>query len=212
MARSTDDAAGQVPVQGQTTELRGIGASINCRNSRLAPAARYAFASAGRWGRCDRLASWLLLGGLLPAIGLQLVRPGRSRDRRHPGRLAGMTVSLHHSGIDSHDLAAQARFWCRVLNWEVLSEREREVVIGPGRECVRRNLFHAWHAWEDGRPRLPFRWRTSFDEPTRYGVVASDLTHPTPSCRHRRDATVMEVHLTLTDGEIISLSAGAASR
>jgi predicted enzyme related to lactoylglutathione lyase len=32
--------------------------------------------------------------------------------------------------IDSYDLPAQARFWAQVLNWRILSEREREVVIG----------------------------------------------------------------------------------
>jgi hypothetical protein len=42
-----------------------------------------------------------------------------------------VTVSLHHIVIDSHDLPAQARFWARVLDWRILSEREREVVIGP---------------------------------------------------------------------------------
>ncbi len=41
-----------------------------------------------------------------------------------------MTVSLHHIVIDARDLAAQARFWARVLDWRILSEREREVVIG----------------------------------------------------------------------------------
>ncbi|MBB4754098.1 VOC family protein [Actinoplanes lobatus] len=41
-----------------------------------------------------------------------------------------MTVSLHHIVIDAHDLPAQARFWAQVLNWRILSEREREVVIG----------------------------------------------------------------------------------
>ena len=46
------------------------------------------------------------------------------------GTLTGVTVSLHHIVIDAHDLAAQARFWAQVLNWKVLSEREREVVIG----------------------------------------------------------------------------------
>jgi hypothetical protein len=44
---------------------------------------------------------------------------------------AYMTGSLHHTVIDSHDLAAQARFWCHVLHWRILSERPREVVIGP---------------------------------------------------------------------------------
>jgi predicted enzyme related to lactoylglutathione lyase len=42
-----------------------------------------------------------------------------------------MTVSLHHIVIDSHDLPAQARFWTQVLDWKVLSERAREIVIGP---------------------------------------------------------------------------------
>ena len=42
-----------------------------------------------------------------------------------------MTVSLHHIVIDAHDLTAQARFWSQVLDWTILSEREREVVIGP---------------------------------------------------------------------------------
>jgi predicted enzyme related to lactoylglutathione lyase len=41
-----------------------------------------------------------------------------------------VTVSLHHIVIDSYDLPAQARFWAQVLNWRILSEREREVVIG----------------------------------------------------------------------------------
>jgi predicted enzyme related to lactoylglutathione lyase len=47
-----------------------------------------------------------------------------------PGTLAGMAVSLHHVVIDAHDLPAMARFWAQVLGWQILSEREREVVIG----------------------------------------------------------------------------------
>jgi|SRR3954470_4289697 predicted enzyme related to lactoylglutathione lyase len=46
-----------------------------------------------------------------------------------------MTVSLHHIVIDAHDLPALARFWAGVLQWRILSEREREVVIGPGVEA-----------------------------------------------------------------------------
>ncbi len=42
-----------------------------------------------------------------------------------------MTASLHHIVIDTHDLPALARFWASVLKWRILSEREREVVIGP---------------------------------------------------------------------------------
>jgi predicted enzyme related to lactoylglutathione lyase len=43
-----------------------------------------------------------------------------------------MTVSLHHIVIDAHDLPGLARFWSQVLGWQILSEREREVVIGTG--------------------------------------------------------------------------------
>ena len=42
-----------------------------------------------------------------------------------------MTVSLHHIVIDAHDLPRLARFWTQVLDWAILSEREREIVIGP---------------------------------------------------------------------------------
>jgi predicted enzyme related to lactoylglutathione lyase len=42
-----------------------------------------------------------------------------------------MPLRLHHIVVDTHDLPALARFWAQVLRWEVLSEREREVVIGP---------------------------------------------------------------------------------
>jgi predicted enzyme related to lactoylglutathione lyase len=40
-------------------------------------------------------------------------------------------LSLHHIVIDAHDLPGLARFWSQVLAWPILSEREREVVIGP---------------------------------------------------------------------------------
>ncbi|PSK99939.1 hypothetical protein CLV63_10266 [Murinocardiopsis flavida] len=41
-----------------------------------------------------------------------------------------MPVSLHHIVIDAHDLPSLARFWAQALGWRILSEREREVVIG----------------------------------------------------------------------------------
>jgi predicted enzyme related to lactoylglutathione lyase len=47
-----------------------------------------------------------------------------------PGTLVSMAVSLHHVVIDAHNLPAMARFWAQVLGWRILSEREREVVIG----------------------------------------------------------------------------------
>jgi predicted enzyme related to lactoylglutathione lyase len=42
-----------------------------------------------------------------------------------------MPVRLHHIVIDTHDLPGLARFWTQALGWEVLSAREREIVIGP---------------------------------------------------------------------------------
>jgi predicted enzyme related to lactoylglutathione lyase len=42
-----------------------------------------------------------------------------------------MPVAVHHIVVDTHDLPALARFWAAALRWEVLSERPREIVIGP---------------------------------------------------------------------------------
>jgi len=42
-----------------------------------------------------------------------------------------MPVRLHHIVIDTRDLPGLARFWSQALGWRVLSEQEREVVIGP---------------------------------------------------------------------------------
>lgn len=42
-----------------------------------------------------------------------------------------MAVRLHHVVIDAHDLPGLASFWARALGWRILSERAREVVIGP---------------------------------------------------------------------------------
>jgi hypothetical protein len=56
-------------------------------------------------------------------------RSGRVRGMQ-PGVSAhtdGMPVRLHHIVIDAHDLPGLARFWAQVL-----SEREREIVIGSG--------------------------------------------------------------------------------
>ena len=51
-----------------------------------------------------------------------------------PGRLSadtrGMPVRLHHIVIDTYDLPRLARFWTQALGWRILSEREREIVIG----------------------------------------------------------------------------------
>jgi predicted enzyme related to lactoylglutathione lyase len=42
-----------------------------------------------------------------------------------------MPVAVHHIVIDARDLPGLARFWTRALGWRVLSERPREIVIGP---------------------------------------------------------------------------------
>jgi predicted enzyme related to lactoylglutathione lyase len=42
----------------------------------------------------------------------------------------GLPVRLHHIVIDAHDLPGLARFWTQALGWKILSEREREIVIG----------------------------------------------------------------------------------
>ncbi|MGW1069860.1 VOC family protein [Streptomyces aureus] len=41
-----------------------------------------------------------------------------------------MAVSLYQLVVDAHDLPALARFWCQVLDWQVLFEDEHEIVIG----------------------------------------------------------------------------------
>ncbi|HEX5293006.1 MAG TPA: VOC family protein [Streptosporangiaceae bacterium] len=42
-----------------------------------------------------------------------------------------MPVTLHHVVVDTYDLPGLARFWTQALGWKILSEREREIVIGP---------------------------------------------------------------------------------
>jgi catechol-2,3-dioxygenase len=47
-----------------------------------------------------------------------------------------MPVRLHHIVFDAHDLPGLARFWARALGWQVLSERDREIVIGPDEQAL----------------------------------------------------------------------------
>ena len=51
----------------------------------------------------------------------------QSGEHAHTGR---MPVRLHHIVVDAHDLPGLARFWTQALGWKILSEREREIVIG----------------------------------------------------------------------------------
>ncbi len=43
-----------------------------------------------------------------------------------------MPVWLHHIIVDTYDLPGLAWSWTQALGWKVLSEREREIVIGAG--------------------------------------------------------------------------------
>ncbi len=45
---------------------------------------------------------------------------------------ADLPVGLHHIVVDAHDLPGPARFWTQAPGWEILSERENEIVIGTG--------------------------------------------------------------------------------
>ena len=47
-----------------------------------------------------------------------------------PAHTESMPVRLHHIVVDAHDLPGLARFWTQALGWKILSEREREIVIG----------------------------------------------------------------------------------
>ena len=47
-----------------------------------------------------------------------------------PAHTGSMPVRLHHIVIDAYDLPGLARFWTQALGWKILSEREREIVIG----------------------------------------------------------------------------------
>ena len=49
---------------------------------------------------------------------------------RRAAHTVSMPVRLHHVVIDTHDLPGLARFWTQALGWKVLSEREKEIVIG----------------------------------------------------------------------------------
>jgi predicted enzyme related to lactoylglutathione lyase len=57
------------------------------------------------------------------------LRPG-SAVRAASSHTGSMPVRLHHIVVDAHDLPALARFWTQALGWKILSEREREIVIG----------------------------------------------------------------------------------
>jgi predicted enzyme related to lactoylglutathione lyase len=62
--------------------------------------------------------------------GTGAVHGGRGMQSGLPAHTDRMPVRLHHIVIDAHDLPALARFWTQALGWKILSERDREIVIG----------------------------------------------------------------------------------
>ena len=67
-----------------------------------------------------------------------------------------MSVTLHHIVVDAHDLGAQARFWAAVLEWEVVSEKPAEVIIGPSADAPAGVCFMPAADQKRGKNRLHF--------------------------------------------------------
>jgi predicted enzyme related to lactoylglutathione lyase len=65
-----------------------------------------------------------------------------------------MPLRMHHVVVDTHDLPGLARFWAAVLRWDVLSEREREVVIGPSVDAPVGMCFMPVHEPKQTKNRL----------------------------------------------------------
>ena len=64
------------------------------------------------------------------------VKRAGSRDASGvPADTDSTPVRLHHIVVDAHDLPGLARFWTQGLGWKVLSEREREIVIGTDKDA-----------------------------------------------------------------------------
>ncbi|MFB7914857.1 VOC family protein [Streptomyces sp. NPDC056061] len=50
--------------------------------------------------------------------------------------MAGTALSFHSIAVDAHDLPSLARFWCAVLDRQVLHEADDEIVIGADASTV----------------------------------------------------------------------------
>ncbi|UNO42732.1 VOC family protein [Streptomyces sp. MST-110588] len=65
-----------------------------------------------------------------------------------------MAVSLYQIAVDAHDPAQLARFWARVLDWQVLSEDPEEVVIGADERTLPGLVFMPVPEGKAGKNRL----------------------------------------------------------
>jgi Glyoxalase-like domain len=111
-------------VRGDAAFIAGQVASEPHRRRVTAEHAQLAASSPRLWSTSE-----IFGHGSIPASGRRVRVAGHTVQRA--ADTAGMTVRLHHIVVDAHDLPALARFWTQALGWKVLSEREREIVIGP---------------------------------------------------------------------------------
>ena len=82
---------------------------------------------------------------------------------------AGMPVRLRYIVVDAHDLPGLARFWTQAPGWQVLSEREDEIVIGTG---------------ENSFPARPYADQpTTYRSRARYRPAATRTATSRPLCR-----------------------------
>jgi predicted enzyme related to lactoylglutathione lyase len=75
-----------------------------------------------------------------------------------------MPVRVHHVVIDTHDLPALARFWAAALDWEILAEREREVVVGPSLDAPVGLCFMPVDQPKSGKNRVHLDLTTTADD------------------------------------------------
>jgi predicted enzyme related to lactoylglutathione lyase len=75
-----------------------------------------------------------------------------------------MALALHHIVMDTHDLPGLALFWTQALGWRVLSEREREIVIGPDVGAPVGICFMPVNDQKAGKNRLHLDLSTSADD------------------------------------------------
>ncbi|GGX74803.1 VOC family protein [Streptomyces fructofermentans] len=47
-----------------------------------------------------------------------------------------MALSWYQLVVDARDLPSLARFWCQVLDWQVLFETEDEIVVGAAPDAL----------------------------------------------------------------------------
>lgn len=65
-----------------------------------------------------------------------------------------MAVSLYQVAVDAHDPHGLARFWCRVLDWQVVYQDDEEVLIGAAPDALPGIVFLSVPEEKAGKNRL----------------------------------------------------------